>query len=429
MKANEAKENPKIAQQAQEDAEFQVGQKKSTFATPPPVGPDTAQLRQLQAAANASPQVSQLRALQAAASNSPQVQQSAQLMQAVGQSTAPVQRKENKTGMPDQLKSGIESLSGMSMDDVKVHHNSSKPASMDALAYAQGNDIHLGAGQEKHLAHEAWHVVQQRQGRVKPTTEAGGQAVNDDAGLENEADVMGAKALQAKADPTQQLAKAPAYTGSAQRVAQLWQEGRGVKNKFNQRLAFEELVQLTAQDIGSAMERVERLNGGTLDRYKQEYNAYINAQGKSFQWPLTYLKGRSARKNGRVAENGAINRVHPTLQKNNQTYHVVFNAGTNREHVVSTIPDFISDEVIGDVKNVKSQSFTEQMRAIYAMSKGFDHNGEEIDVYDNSNREIEIDGPRDFDLIVRSSSHPEGQTELTGPLESAADNIWYDIDK
>src|SRR5690242_8798048 len=31
----------------------------------------------------------------------------------------PVQKKENSTGLPDNLKSGIESLSGYSMDDVK----------------------------------------------------------------------------------------------------------------------------------------------------------------------------------------------------------------------------------------------------------------------------------------------------------------------
>ncbi|GGE72627.1 hypothetical protein [Massilia psychrophila] len=29
----------------------------------------------------------------------------------------------NRTGLPDQLKAGIESLCGISMDDVKVHYN------------------------------------------------------------------------------------------------------------------------------------------------------------------------------------------------------------------------------------------------------------------------------------------------------------------
>lgn len=105
-----------------------------------------------------------------------------------------VQKKENKSGLPDNLKAGIENLSGMSLDAVKVHYNSAKPAQLQALAYAQGNDIHVGPGQEKHLPHEAWHVVQQRQGRVQPTQQAEGVPINDDEGLENEADIMGAKA-------------------------------------------------------------------------------------------------------------------------------------------------------------------------------------------------------------------------------------------
>jgi|GEM_PF-5907724 len=107
-----------------------------------------------------------------------------------------LQKGPNTTGLPDQLKSGIENLSGHSMDDVKVHYNSSQPAQLNAHAYAQGTDIHIASGQEKHLPHEAWHVVQQKQGRVKPTMQLKGKVnVNDDEGLEKEADVMGAKAL------------------------------------------------------------------------------------------------------------------------------------------------------------------------------------------------------------------------------------------
>ncbi len=108
------------------------------------------------------------------------------------------QQKENKTGLPNSLKSGIENLSGHSMDDVKVHYNSSKPTQLNAHAYAQGTDIHLASGQEKHLPHEAWHVVQQKEGRVKPTMQMQGVNINDDTGLEKEADGMGGKALQMK---------------------------------------------------------------------------------------------------------------------------------------------------------------------------------------------------------------------------------------
>ncbi|HET6991789.1 MAG TPA: DUF4157 domain-containing protein, partial [Bacteroidia bacterium] len=108
-----------------------------------------------------------------------------------------VQRVASNTGLPDHLKSGIENLSGISMSDVKVHYNSPKPAQLQAHAYAQGSEIHIASGQEKHLPHEAWHVVQQKQGRVRPTMQMKGKVnVNDDFSLEKEADVMGRKALQ-----------------------------------------------------------------------------------------------------------------------------------------------------------------------------------------------------------------------------------------
>ncbi|MFN7911619.1 MAG: DUF4157 domain-containing protein [Bacteroidota bacterium] len=108
-----------------------------------------------------------------------------------------IQRKTNTTGLPENLKSGIENLSGYSLDDVKVHYNSSKPAQLSAHAYAQGNQIHIAPGQQKHLAHETWHVVQQKQGRVKPTKQLKSSvAINDNPALEKEADIMGNKALQ-----------------------------------------------------------------------------------------------------------------------------------------------------------------------------------------------------------------------------------------
>lgn len=135
----------------------------------------------------------------------------ASLESATWSSGAPLQRKPvksgvsskacgnrggNKTGLPDKLKVGIEHLSGLSMADVKVHYNSARPARLQALAYTQGTDIHVGPGQERHLPHEAWHAVQQKQGRVKPTTQANGVSINANQTLEREANVMGAKTLQ-----------------------------------------------------------------------------------------------------------------------------------------------------------------------------------------------------------------------------------------
>jgi hypothetical protein len=156
-----------------------------------------------------SPQVMQMQALQWMADN--RVQNSP---------FAPIQRKENNTGLPDNLKTGMENLSGISLDDVKVHRDSDKPAQLQAHAYAQGTDIHLGAGQEKHLPHEAWHVVQQKQGRVKPTMQMKGKVnVNDDAGLEKEADMMGAKALQLKIDDKRNVDNIKEYGSSTIQLA------------------------------------------------------------------------------------------------------------------------------------------------------------------------------------------------------------------
>ena len=138
--------------------------------------------------------------------HSPQSQRMAQLQSLADNQSArqkPLVQKQSVNtaksgnGLPENLKAGVESLSGYAMDDVKVHYNSAKPAQLSAHAYAEGTNIHLASGQEKHLPHEAWHVVQQKQGRVRPTTQLkGGININDDVKLEKEADVMGARALR-----------------------------------------------------------------------------------------------------------------------------------------------------------------------------------------------------------------------------------------
>ncbi len=108
----------------------------------------------------------------------------------------PVQRTANITGLPDGLRSGMEAVSGYDLSHVNVHYNSPKPAAVQAHAYAQGSDIHLGAGQERHLPHELGHVVQQIRGDVKVTRQFAGVGINDDVGLERGADRLGEMALQ-----------------------------------------------------------------------------------------------------------------------------------------------------------------------------------------------------------------------------------------
>lgn len=116
----------------------------------------------------------------------------------------PVQRQEeNRTGIPEPVKQRMEGSFGKDFSSVRVHPDSPKAPEMGALAYTQGTDIHFAPGQFKPdtsggqqlLGHELAHVVQQAEGRVQPTTEIGGMAVNDDAALEREADVRGAEAV------------------------------------------------------------------------------------------------------------------------------------------------------------------------------------------------------------------------------------------
>ncbi len=117
----------------------------------------------------------------------------------------PVQRKGE--GMPEPVRAKMEQAFGTDFSDVRVH-TGNQAEQVGALAYAQGNDIHFASGQyhpetskgQELLGHELAHIVQQKQGRVKPTTEVNGVAVNDDPSLEREADQWGTKAAQTKLD-------------------------------------------------------------------------------------------------------------------------------------------------------------------------------------------------------------------------------------
>jgi len=103
--------------------------------------------------------------------------------------------------LPSGLQHRIESLSGVTMERVRVHRDSPLPPEIGALAFAEGSTIHLGPGQEAHLAHEAWHVAQQRRGVVAPTRHLHGRPINDDPMLEREAETMGSRAQAGIAGP------------------------------------------------------------------------------------------------------------------------------------------------------------------------------------------------------------------------------------
>jgi len=151
-------------------------------------------------------------------------------------------RAPNQTGMPDQLKERVEAASGHDLSDVRVHHGSDEPAKVRANAFARGSEIHLGPGQEQHLAHEAWHVVQQKEGRVKPTLLAKGAPVNADPSLEAEADREGARAASGDfrpAAPRASVATASAPMQLNQQAAQDYTPttARAASNAFASHLA------------------------------------------------------------------------------------------------------------------------------------------------------------------------------------------------
>ncbi len=117
-----------------------------------------------------------------------------------------ISEKSTKTQLPDMVQAKMETSMGADFSDVSIHKDSEKASSMGALAYAQGSDVHFAPGQFKPdsqsgqelIGHELAHVVQQRQGRVSPTTQMKGQNVNNDPSLEREADQMGAEAAKKK---------------------------------------------------------------------------------------------------------------------------------------------------------------------------------------------------------------------------------------
>jgi len=87
-----------------------------------------------------------------------------QPLQKVSRETpATVQLQLNNTGLPDNLKSGIEHLSGISMNDVRVHNNSAQPKQMKwevpggpAAEFATSNG-HSTAGE---VVQRQWNEVQ-----------------------------------------------------------------------------------------------------------------------------------------------------------------------------------------------------------------------------------------------------------------------------
>jgi len=103
--------------------------------------------------------------------------------------------------MPAAVQARMERAFAADFSAVRIHQGA-HPLEIGAVAYTEGTDIHMAPGHydplgsrgQELLGHELAHVVQQRQGRVQPSASAQGVAINDDAGLEAEADRAGRRA-------------------------------------------------------------------------------------------------------------------------------------------------------------------------------------------------------------------------------------------
>ena len=118
-------------------------------------------------------------------------------------SASPIQRAaEEESGIKEQMSQAL----GHDFSDVNIHTDSKAATNVGALAYTQGKDVHFAPGQfnpdttqgKELIGHEFKHKEQQDNNRVQATTEVNGMPVNDDKGLEKEADDAGKIAAQTK---------------------------------------------------------------------------------------------------------------------------------------------------------------------------------------------------------------------------------------
>jgi Domain of unknown function (DUF4157) len=137
--------------------------------------------------------------------------------------TLPRKDEKSAQGLSPGMQPKMEAALGEDLSSVKVHTESAEAKEMGAHAFTQGEDIHFAPGQydegsqkgQELIGHEMAHVKQQRQGRVQATVQKKGVGINDDSGLEKEADELGKKAAQGKAMSSPVAAQAGGSVGNA----------------------------------------------------------------------------------------------------------------------------------------------------------------------------------------------------------------------
>jgi hypothetical protein len=161
------------------------------------------------------------------------------------------------------------------------------------------------------------------------------------------------------------------------------------------------------------LDQLETHETGVSARYVNDFKKKY----KGKQDLLTYVEGRAARKLGRIVEKPGIKAYNEasgaSVSKNTKTIEILKGQGPNFTVDRERIPDFFdAGEVVGDIKNVATQSLDEQMRDNVRIA-----NGDRVRLRDSADL---ISGTRRLDLVVRhpSDPHPEG-THVSAPLRAA----------
>ncbi len=169
------------------------------------------------------------------------------------------------------------------------------------------------------------------------------------------------------------------------------------------------------------LDELEQKENGVTERYVREYQAYlVNEENyKDRQELLEYVEGRAARKLGRIIEQPMIERYekkHGVSSKKVDFDVVDEVTGT----VEVRVPDlYVEDFSVGDIKDVISQAYTEQMQDDALIAKG----GTRVRRSGSSSSIPKRKKPLRFDLVVRRASHLRKRTHVTQPLLDAIDEL------
>ncbi len=320
--------------------------------------------------------------------------------------------KGNSTGLPNTLKDNVESMSGENLDDVKVHYNSSEPAKVGAHAFAQGSNIHLGPGQEQHLPHEAWHTVQQKQGRVTPTKQLKGKKINDQDELEKEADVMGEKAANGSAGPP--ASNLSNSSGSAQNIIQRYPIDpftSSLTQEYVQTLSDYELEAMLQELRAAYMNAPDSALAHNMQIIEDEVFARTNANAAP--------KKKKTSKKPKVEETAPADEINYTPGPEEQNFTPV------EEQLFTPAPD-VFDETEQETEPEKPKTDYDRFLEMIGTTR------EDVEAYTESDENAERKAEKIYDCFNRTwQQEQEALNELKGTSLSlrrkirSTYNRWY----